>query len=61
MNIKQCEASGKSDHNHFGKPTLNEDTLEFQVTCIIYSEENESHIFLYSTVHSKKGDLFFIS
>ena len=42
MSIKQCEASGKSDHNHFGKPTLNEDTLEFQVTCII--EENESHI-----------------
>ena len=52
MNIKQCEASGKSDHNHFGKPTLNEDTLEFQVTCIIYSEENESHIFLYSTINS---------
>ena len=23
MNFKQCEAPGKSDHNHFGKPSFN--------------------------------------
>lgn len=34
MNFKQCEAPGKSDHNHFGKPSFNEDSLEFHVPCI---------------------------
>ena len=51
MNIKQCEASGKSDHNHFEKPSLNESTLKFHVRCInVKKMTNDSHIFFDSTL-----------